>query len=319
MFKGIRQLMERNAMYGKIDFGRLVTVAALALTLALTVSAVSADEPSPGDTPEARRKGAEAQLHDAQERLEQAAREIAELSARLVGDAGVTALARIEALSRRARPVMLGVTVGPVGDPAARSEGVQVLSVTPGSSAAEVGIQSGDVLVSLGDGRLDWSGDTSPTEKLLEGLGELEPGNEFRLGFARDGRETVVQVQARERPGARRFVFNGETLDIPSPPLPPDFMRRFMVDRWGDMELVSLTPGLGEYFKVQEGVLVVRAPADPALGLRDGDVIVEIAGRKPADPGHVIRILRSYSPGERLVMTVVRQGRRQQLEADIPG
>lgn len=319
MFHRIRQRTGTNAMNNRFDLGRFGALAALALTLALTVSAVVAEEQPPAATAEAKRKGAETQLQEAQARLEQAAREIAELSARMVGDAGITALARLEGLSRRARPVMLGVTVAPVGEAAARNDGVQVLSVTPGSSAADVGIVSGDVLIALGDTRLDWSGDSSPTEKLLEGLGEIEPGTEFRLGYLRAGRESTVQVQARERPGARAFVFNGERLDVPSPPLPPDFMRRFMVDRWGDMELVSLTPGLGEYFKVEEGVLVVRAPADPALGLRDGDVIVDIAGRKPTDPGHVVRILRSYAPGERLVMTVVRQGRRQQIEADIPG
>ncbi|MFU8895602.1 MAG: hypothetical protein ACNA8J_04380 [Gammaproteobacteria bacterium] len=70
--------------------------------------------------------------------------------------------------------------------------------------------------------------------------------------------------------------------------------------------------------KPDAGVLVVRAPSDPTLGLQDGDVIMDIGGRQPADPGHVVRILRSYVAGERLVMTVVRKGERRQLEADIP-
>jgi S1-C subfamily serine protease len=96
-------------------------------------------------------------------------------------------------------------------------------------------------------------------------------------------------------------------------------LRQLMTDRWGDMELVTLSPGLGEYFKVDEGVLVVRAPSDTTLGLQDGDVILDIAGRTPQNPAHVARILRSYAPGERLVMTVVRSGERLQLEADVPG
>jgi S1-C subfamily serine protease len=309
----VDRLKGRVNMINRARIGRFGMLATIALTLALTASAVLAEE-TPATEAEAER-----QLQEAQQRLAEAAREIAELSARIAGDAGVAAMTRIEEYMRRPRPVMLGVNIGPVGNPDAREEGVQVLGVTPGSSAQDAGIRSGDVIVSLEGKRLDWSGDTSPVDKLLAELREVQPGAQLLLGYRRDGREETVTVEARQRPGSRVFAFDSERGVPPVPPIPPDFMRRFMVDRWGDMELVSLTPGLGEYFQVSEGVLVVRAPAEGMLGLRDGDVIVDIAGRKPADPAHVVRILRSYAPGERLVMTVVRKGQRQQLEADIPG
>jgi S1-C subfamily serine protease len=197
---------------------------------------------------------------------------------------------------------------------------VRVLGVTPGSSADEAGILSGDVLVSFGETRLDWSGDTSPVEKLLAKLGETaEPGTAVELGYLRDGRAAKATVEARPWSWSRALGAEGGPHRLPpGGPQVQALLRQFMTDRWGDMELVALSPGLGEYFKATEGVLVVRAPADPALGLKDGDVIVDIAGRKPTDPGHVVRILRSYAPGERLVMTVVRAGERIQLEADVP-
>src|SRR5439155_6359849 len=67
---------------------------------------------------------------------------------------------------------------------------------------------------------------------------------------------------------------------------------------WGDLELVSLNPDLGEYFGTKEGVLVVKAPADSSLPLKSGDVILKIGDRTPSSPSHAMRILRSYEAGE---------------------
>jgi len=302
-------------------FGRPGRVIGLGLLLALSTSAALGED-TPAAGTEAERDRTEAQLEDAQARLEAAAREIAELTARIVGDAGVSAMARLEEFARGPRPVMLGINIGPVGGPEAREDGVLVLGVTPGSSAEEAGIRSGDVLLSLGGTRLDWSDDSSPVDKLLDGLRAVESGTKVEVGYARDGRAATVAVEARPWSWAHAFHYDNERARVAPPPgmpRPNDFLRRFTAERWGDMELVALSPGLGEYFKSSEGVLVVRAPADPTLGLQDGDVIVDIAGRVPLNPGHVARILRSYAPGERLVMTVIRHGERRQLEADIPG
>jgi len=305
----------------KNRFDRPGLIIGLALILALSMSAALAED-APAAGTEAERDRAEAQLEDAQARLEAAAREIAELTARIVGDAGAGALARIEEFARGPRPVMLGINIGPVGGTDAREDGVLVLGVTPGSAADEAGIRSGDVLLSLGATRLDWSDDRSPVNKLLDGLREVQPGTKVELSYQRDGSVATATVEAQPWSWARAFHYDSERARVPPPPGMPRanaFMRQFTADRWGDMELVALSPGLGEYFKTTEGVLVVRAPADPTLGLQDGDVIVDIAGRVPLNPGHVARILRSYAPGERLVMTVIRHGERRQLEADIPG
>jgi len=305
--------------------GRWAGVAAV-LLLAAQV-AVAQPAPAPPADPEAlraeaARADAEARMRDAEQRLQEAAREIAELTSRLVGESGVVIQRELAGSARR---VMLGINIGSVGGRDAREDGVQVLGVTPGSPADEAGLRSGDVLMSVGDKPLDWSEDTAPVDKLLAVLREAEPGTLLAFGYRRDGRLADVSVEAKPWSWSR-LVLDGNTLRgmlPPDAPVPPElnlpFRLEFNTQPWGDMELVALTPGLGEYFQVSEGVLVVRAPSNPTLGLQDGDVIVDIAGRKPADPGHVVRILRSYSPGERLVMTVVRKGQRQQVESDIGG
>ena len=85
------------------------------------------------------------------------------------------------------------------------------------------------------------------------------------------------------------------------------------------MELAPLTPGLGRYFGTDSGVLVVRAPPQRGLGLQDGDVILSIGGRKPTDSSHVIRILGSYDPGEKISLEVMRMHRRISVATTAPG
>src|SRR5207244_4534244 len=87
---------------------------------------------------------------------------------------------------------------------------------------------------------------------------------------------------------------------------------------WGELELVSLNPDLGEYFRAKDGVLVVKAPADSTLPLRGGDVITSIGGRKPANPSHAMRILRSYETGETVSIEILRKQKRMSLTWKVP-
>ena len=84
------------------------------------------------------------------------------------------------------------------------------------------------------------------------------------------------------------------------------------------MELVALTPELGRYFGTEEGLLVVRGPNDDTIPLEDGDVIQKIGGRTPRDPGHAMRIFRSYEPGEELTINIVRDKRKREVEVKLP-
>jgi type II secretory pathway component PulC len=296
------------------------TLVMAAAKLLLASAAVAQEDPAAAAEAdraraEAQRMEAEARLEAARARLEEAAREIAELSADMVGDTRIVIRDHMD-MAHGPRRVVLGVNIGPVGGPG--RDGVRVQGVTPESAADAAGIRSGDILMSIDGLKLDWAGDTDPQAKLLAKLAEIEPGTRFQVEHRRSDEVLTADVEARERATTFDFDFDFEELQRSLPPGAQTFIERFVADRWGDMELVELTPGLGEYFKTEEGVLVVRAPTDATLGLEDGDVILDIAGRKPADARHVVRILRSYEPGEQLVLNVMRQGRKKQLEANIP-
>jgi S1-C subfamily serine protease len=272
----------------------------------------------------------EERLKEAEMRLEEAAREIAELTAQIVGEVTPAVIEGVNAGFRRA---MLGVNVKNLGDADDKAEGVLIVGVTPGWPADEAGIRTGDVLVDVAGTKLDWSGDTSPMNKLVDKLRDVESGDVVKVRYRRDGEARTAEVTTRSLGENFAWHFetdNGETVHeyrfAPPPPMPGAphverdvrILRNRIINQWGDMELVELTPGLGDYFGTDEGVLVVRAPKDDTLGLQDGDVILDIGGRKPVDPGHVIRILRSYEPGEKLAMTIVRKKKRQSISVEVP-
>jgi S1-C subfamily serine protease len=75
----------------------------------------------------------------------------------------------------------------------------------------------------------------------------------------------------------------------------------------GELEVAPLNPDLGAYFGATEGILVIRVPANSSLNLKGGDVILTVDGRKPTNPGSLIRILRSYDGGESIKLEVLRQ------------
>jgi len=65
-------------------------------------------------------------------------------------------------------------------------------------------------------------------------------------------------------------------------------------------------------------LLVVRAGRAADLGFRDGDVIIDLAGRMPQSPEHALRILASFEPGESLQAAIMRQRKRESLAIRVP-
>ena len=104
----------------------------------------------------------------------------------------------------------------------------------------------------------------------------------------------------------------------PMAELPPRMigpMQQPSLGQVGTMELTTLTPRLGSYFGTDHGVLVVRAPTHGVLKLQDGDVILSIGGRIPANSSQAMRILTSYDPGETITLLVMRQHHRIKMTA----
>lgn len=250
------------------------------------------------------------EMAEARRALAEAAQRVAELGAELGAEAGAFRI-----LSEVPRHGLLGI--GIADDRKGDTGGVEVLSVTPGGPADSAGIQAGDIVMALetadGDGT-DLAKAERPSRALVKTLRELEPGEEVEVRYLRGDDERTVKVTLDDF-HPRMFRFGVGERVLPRLPHLPPFLD--LMHGWGDLELAPVSEELGEYFGTDEGLLVVRAPDDEAR-LRDGDIILAIGGRKPADPGQAMRILRSYRPGEKLVLDILRKRERMTLELEVP-
>ncbi len=206
-------------------------------------------------------------------------------------------------------PVVLGLNIED------SDFGVFVSGVTPNGPAATAGVTVGDTIVSINDVELARAtGRSSPSAALLGQIGNVVPGDDVKLRILRGGDYRDVVVKAGENRLRMPFIVGPNRGSWST----AAWMPFRYSGAWNDVELVSLTPGLGEYFGVNEGLLVVRAGSAAELGFRDGDVIIDLAGRKPQSPEHALRILGSFEPGESLQAAIMRQRRREALPIRVP-
>ena len=252
-------------------------------------------------------------LEEAQRRLESSSREVAELSTDFLG-----------------RNLNYGWTVSPppprallgVGVMNRGREGAVVNQVSPGGAAAEAGIRTGDVIVSI-DGK-DLTKESDPSRALVEQMNRVEPDRKLRVEVLRGADRMAMDVTPRTPPvGATGATGSAALLQMldPSRTGPqPAFTTTFRsANLLRGMEFATISDRLGSYFGVTEGVLVVRAGPNPPFTLQDGDVILSIDGRVPTSAQHAGRILRSYQPGEKLRLRVQRDRKAIDIDATAPG
>lgn len=309
---------------------RWLIVAALALPAAAMAV-------PPAQQPAAPQTNPERQLEQAQQALQQAAAQVAALSLQTFGDQFGTGMRDMHIAFGWAR---LGLNVRRAAD-----GGWPVQAVTPDSPADRGGIVAGDRLTSLNGIRL--VGRQPAHGKLLDLLAGLRAGGHVTLTFEHNGKTRQATLTAQDPfDWVQRFAERAGTMAAMQADMAArqgaiaakqgalaaarassalrqadDGAFAFMLGwpgRWDDMKLASLTPQLGEYFGTQTGLLVVRAPHDDALGLKDGDVILKIGDRVPRSPIQAVRILRSYAPGDSVTLDIMRDRKPRELKVTLP-
>jgi S1-C subfamily serine protease len=257
----------------------------------------------------------EKQLDDARARLDDAARDVAELTQKLHGDEAGAAMHSLQ--GGPPRGAMLGINIG--GDQT-RSDGVEVRGVSPAGPAEAAGLRTGDVIVAVDGAPLRKTADRTPGRQLVEHLREVAPGQVVKVDYLRDGKAATASIKtaAAEPPLARALREHMPMLE--GLQLPPDFEQFFGGPARGfrSLELVSITPKLGQYFGTDKGLLVVRAPVEAGTRLEEGDVILAIGDRTPENPRHAFRILGSYQPGEKVKVDLLRQRKRMSVDITVP-
>lgn len=113
--------------------------------------------------------------------------------------------------------------------------------------------------------------------------------------------------------------------------IPSNLSRRIMVDiiregsvvrGWLGVEVQELTPALARSFSYEgpRGILIAgllrNGPAHLA-GMQPGDIITQVAGRPVVSSRSAMNQIAKKRPGETIRLTVFRNGRQLQLEAEV--
>jgi len=234
--------------------------------------------------------------------------------------------------NRRSR---IGVTVNTRAD-STDVIGARIEGVTPGGPAAKAGLRTGDIITKFNGtslvgsrDRMNDEGTSFPGIRLIELAAKVGPGDtvavEYRRGKDRRNARLVTveepgNVVFRRTPDGNGYVF-GEPNIIERRVLPkmgegnlalttPGF-EVFFGSSLFDLELAPLNEDLGQYFGTSEGVLVIRTPRRGELGLKGGDVITAVDGRKASNPSQLMRILRSYDRDESVKFEILRNRKRE--------
>lgn len=300
-----------------------ITIVPLAATLLLATPAIAqTDEEEVLRAAEANEAEMDRQLVEAEERIAQAARQIAEITSKRL-----PRMVEIERRFEMSDKPRLGVTIDR-GNDAGPVEGVTITGVTPGSAASDAGLRAGDVITSVNDESLGAENDKKANEKLLDFMKGVEVGDVLKVEYLRDGKVGSVGVEPKVME-SNMFVWHGDggrRFAVPGMPHAPEVLKKFKMEYafpWagsgiGDLELVELNEGLGRYFGTDKGLLVISAPESDAFELQDGDVIQSIDGREPKDVRHAMRILSSYQSGEQLQLGIMRDKKKRTIDVEIP-
>lgn len=196
--------------------------------------------------------------------------------------------------------------------------GVVVAGVTDGSPADKAGIRLGDLIQSV-SGK-----DVEAPDDLVELIRAKKPGSEVVVSVVRDGKKRRIGVTLgavpAKKPGDKAILFP-KSRSMWSETMPPLRRLRIELDRGHlGVNVQEVSGGLGEYFGVEEGVLVTEVldgSAAEEAGMKAGDVITAIDGEKVADTRELTDTLGDKEDGETVEVSLVRKGKPLSLKVTL--
>jgi serine protease Do len=197
-------------------------------------------------------------------------------------------------------------------------EGVLVKDVVQDSPADQGGIKQKDVIVEFKGKKVE------DAPYLTEMVRETSPGEKVKLTIVRDGKEKTLTVTIGKPPEKESsYEYKFEPPQVRTKMVEPDvsIFRFFSGGRIG-VKVQDLTEQLGDYFAVEdgEGALITEVEKDmPAFkaGLKAGDVIVEVDGKKIEDTEDLMDAISKKEEGDKVEIKVIRDRQPRSFAVEV--
>lgn len=222
--------------------------------------------------------------------------------------------------------------LGVLSVPDDSSEGARIEEVEKGTPADSAGLQKGDVITKIDDS------DIGSAEDLTQAIGQYDPGNQIKVTYLRGKKSytTEVQLGKNDNQGMqdfglggtpyRRFYFQGPPSGGGQGDM-PNFMQQFrrshpFMDRGGAGNNASPRLGMTVENNGENNGVTVRSvqPGSAAekSGFKPGDVISGFGGKEIANIDDMAEAIHSHQQDESVKATVVRNGKTQTLDVQMP-
>jgi len=185
-----------------------------------------------------------------------------------------------------------------------KPQGAMVTKVMDDSPAAHAGIEESDVIVAL-DGK-----PVKDVKRLRNLVANTEPGKTVIITIIRNGEKEDIEVTIGEMPTEKelsaklrkRGKIEKGRLGVTVQDIDKDMAEKFMLDK-------------------PQGALVSHVPdGSPAkaAGIKEGDIIVAFDGQAVEDSKQLRNLIAKAEAGKKII-TVVRDGQKQDIEVTISG
>ncbi|MCC6389711.1 MAG: PDZ domain-containing protein [Bryobacterales bacterium] len=202
----------------------------------------------------------------------------------------------------------------------AEEHGVEVTRVEEDSPASRAGLKVQDVVLEYQGQRVEGA------EQFVRLVRETPSGREVKLLISRNGQTSLLPATIASRQ-MKTLEIGDMQIAVPHLPELPrnpagEIPRSFLALESPvlGIEAESLNSQLAEFFGVKEGVLVRlvrKGTAAERAGLRAGDVIVKVGGRKVVTPLEVAGALRAHASAKNVPLSVVREKKSLTLPVTI--
>jgi len=211
---------------------------------------------------------------------------------------------------------MLGVTTEKV------DKGVEVQEVTKGSAAEKIGLKKGDIITKIDDKNIDSPDDLSAAIK------KHKSGEKVTVGFLRDKKEMKETAELTKWKGVSVFSTSpGQfNLDLNDLNMNLGRLRVPSVNNFSQNWNWSGTGGPKLGMSVQDaedgkGVKVLDVDEDGNAakgGIKEGDVITEVAGKAVNSADEVAKIVRDSRDKGSINIKLTRGGKAESVTLTIP-